>query len=245
MKAKTFLPFLCLPFMPLSTHANSVYFHELAQRCVPDVSSHTLAAIVKTESGFNPYAIGVNKGAKLTRQPRSYQEAVSTAKSLLAKGANIDMGIAQINSANLRVVNMSVEQLFDPCMNLKASALILSRNYQGAKRIHGDGQKALQAALSAYNTGSYSRGFNNGYVRKVVANAGTNTERVTLKVPRLIPASSISTRATPVKAKAQPVNTGGNKPQRAHVINTSDDREETPVQRIDKPRESWDAFSEF
>ena len=242
MKVKTFLPFLCLPFIPLAS-ANSVNFHELARQCVPDVSSHTLAAIVKTESGFNPYAIGVNKGAKLTRQPRSYQEAVSTAKSLIAQGANIDMGIAQINSANLRVVNMTVEQLFDPCQNLKASALILGRNYQIAKRMHGDGQKALQAALSAYNTGSFVRGFNNGYVRKVLASAGANTEQVTLKVPRLVPTSSTS--ATPVKAKAQPVkHTGGNKPQPANITTTSEDRD-IPVQRVDKPRESWDVFSEF
>ena len=243
MKAITFLPFLCLSFIPL-VNANSVNFHELARRCVPDVSSHTLAAIVKTESGFNPYAIGVNKGNKLTRQPRSYQEAVSTAKSLLAQGANIDIGIAQINSANLRVVNMSVEQLFDPCQNLKASALILGRNYQSAKRVHGDGQKALQAALSAYNTGSFVRGFNNGYVRKVLASAGTNTEQVTLKVPRLVHTSSTN---APVKVKAQPATIGG-KTQKAHIITTENQpttvQAESP-QRVEKPRESWDVFSEF
>ena len=114
MKINAFISFLYLSSVTPFIHAQSVGFHELAQRCVPDVSSHTLAAIVKTESGFNPYAIGVNKGSKLARQPRNYQEAVTTAKSLLAKGANIDMGIAQINSANLRMVNMTVEQLFDP-----------------------------------------------------------------------------------------------------------------------------------
>lgn len=245
MEIHTFLSVLCLSFAPC-IYAQPVYFHELAKRCVPDVSSHTLAAIVKTESGFNPYAIGVNKGAKLSRQPRNHQEAVSTAKSLIAKGANIDMGIAQINSANLGVVKMSVEQLFDPCQNLKASALILSRNYQGAKKMHGDGQKALQAALSAYNTGSFVRGFNNGYVRKVLASAGSNTEQVTLKVPKLDP--NFSTNAVPIKAKAQPVNTGGNKPQRSNVItteNTSTTVQVDTPQRVEKPRASWDVFAEF
>ena len=245
MKAKTFLPFLCLSFTPY-INAQPVNFHELAQRCVPDVSSHTLAAIVKTESGFNPYAIGVNRGAKLSRQPRSYQEAVSTAKSLIAQGANIDLGIAQINSANLGVVKMSVEQLFDPCQNLKASALILSRNYQGAKKMHGDGQKALQAALSAYNTGSFSRGFNNGYVRKVLASAGSNTEQVTLKVPRIDPNSS--TKAAPVKVKAQSINTGGNKLPTNNIVtteNTSTAIQVDTPQKVEKPRASWDVFAEF
>lgn len=243
MKVKSFLPipFLCLSFIPL-TNANSVNFHELAQKCVPDVSSHTLAAIVKTESVFNPYAIGVNKGTRLTRQPRSYHEAVTTAKLLLSKGANIDMGIAQINSANLRVVNMSVEQLFDPCQNLKASALILSRNYQGAKKTHGEGQKALQAALSAYNTGSYVRGFNNGYVRKILLSAETNTEQVTLKVPRLDP--HFSTRQSPVEVKTNSTNKTGEQPQKVNVTSPSGNWETRP-QQAHKTRESWDVFSEF
>lgn len=47
---------------------------------------------------------------------------------------------------------MTVEQFFDLCLNLKASALILSRNYQSVKKLYDDEQKALQAALSAYNT---------------------------------------------------------------------------------------------
>lgn len=243
MKAISFLPIPFL-FLPITSVANPqpVSFHELAKQCVPHVSSHTLAAIVKTESGFNPYAIGVNMGAKLTRQPGNYQEAVATAKSLLAKGANIDMGIAQINSANLRLVNMSVEQLFDPCQNLKASALILSRNYSGAKKIHGEGQKALQAALSAYNTGSYIRGFNNGYVRKVLASAGTNTEQVTLNVPRIDP--DFLTRPLPGEGKAKSTNNTGGKPQKVNFISPSENRK-TFLQKVDEPRESWDVFSEF
>jgi type IV secretion system protein VirB1 len=32
----------------------------------------------------------------------------------------------------------------------------------------GEGQKALLAALSAYNTGEFARGFENGYVGRVV-----------------------------------------------------------------------------
>lgn len=44
-------------------------FNALAMECAPMVSPKTLAAIVKTESNFNPLAINVNKGYRLERQP--------------------------------------------------------------------------------------------------------------------------------------------------------------------------------
>lgn len=51
------------------------------QRCAPQVHPRTLQAIVRVESGGNPYAIGVIGGA-LERQPRSLGEAVATAAEL-------------------------------------------------------------------------------------------------------------------------------------------------------------------
>ena len=63
-------------------------FLDLAQQCAPTVHPHTLAAIVKTESGFKPFAIGVNKGgAQLTRQPTTKAEAVATAQPKASDGA--------------------------------------------------------------------------------------------------------------------------------------------------------------
>ena len=52
-------------------------FITLAQQCAPLVSPVTMAAIVRTESGFNPYAIGVVRG-RLVRQPASLVEAVGS-----------------------------------------------------------------------------------------------------------------------------------------------------------------------
>jgi type IV secretion system protein VirB1 len=136
------------------------------------VAHQTLAAIVKTESAFRPFAIGVNGGAKLARQPETKAEAVATANWLLERGYNIDMGLGQVNSANLKKTGLSVEDAFEPCKNIAASASILLWNYQAAsKKVQGE-QAALHAALSAYNTGSFTKGFSNGYVQKVVGNAG-------------------------------------------------------------------------
>lgn len=146
-------------------------FAALAHDCAPWVAPQTLAAIVRTESQFRPLAIGVNGGARLTRQPSNKEEAIITAKWLIASGYNVDLGLGQVNSSNLKRTGLSVEDAFDPCRNLAAAATILHANYELARnKIEGE-QAALQAALSAYNTGSFSKGFANGYVRKVLDNA--------------------------------------------------------------------------
>ena len=125
-------------------------FMALAQECAPAVHPQTLAAIVKIESGFKPFAIGINKGtATLKRQPESKEEAVKTAKELIAGGHNIDMGLGQINSENLPRLGITVDDVFDACKNLSAAAAILTDNYTRASVRAGEPQEALKKALSA------------------------------------------------------------------------------------------------
>lgn len=154
-------------------------FVALAQECAPQVAHETMAALVRTETAFRPWSIGLNGGARLERQPGNKAEAVTTAQWLIAQGYSVDMGLAQINSANLAKLGLSVEDVFDPCKNLAAAAKILHGNYQAARRRGQDEQAALQAALSAYNTGSPTRGFANGYIQKVMDSAkGASTPKV-------------------------------------------------------------------
>jgi len=149
-------------------------FNALSAECAPWVAPQTMAAIVKTESQFNPLAININANARLERQPASKAEAVVTAKWLIANNYNIDLGLGQVNSANLVKTSLSVEDAFDACKNLAAAATILQWNYESAtKKISGE-QAALQAAISAYNTGSFTKGFSNGYVQKVLNNSPVN-----------------------------------------------------------------------
>ncbi|WP_224019776.1 transglycosylase SLT domain-containing protein, partial [Burkholderia vietnamiensis] len=70
-------------------------FTQLARACAPNVDPDTLAALVRTESGFNPYAIGV-VGGHLTRQPASLDEARATASELAARGFSYSVGLAQV-----------------------------------------------------------------------------------------------------------------------------------------------------
>jgi type IV secretion system protein VirB1 len=141
-------------------------FLGLSQMCAPSVAPSVSASLVKVESGFNPYTIGVNRGAgRLQHQPQDLETAVVTAQSLLDRGLNIDLGLAQINSANLSKVGLSVRDVFDPCKNLGAMQKILGDCYL---RAGGESQSnSLPRALSCYNTGNLTSGFANGYVNKV------------------------------------------------------------------------------
>jgi type IV secretion system protein VirB1 len=152
-----------------------VDFATLAQQCAPAVHPITLQAVVKTESGFNPYAIGV-VGGRLARQPRSRDEAVATARALEAAGWNYSMGLAQVNRANLRIYGLTSETVFDPCANLRAGGAILAECYTRATGGGRVPQDAVRAALSCYYSGNFTRGFKRdfggtSYVQRVAANA--------------------------------------------------------------------------
>ncbi|OZB35388.1 MAG: hypothetical protein B7X35_00540 [Halothiobacillus sp. 14-56-357] len=135
----------------------------LYAQCGPNVAPPTLAAIVRVESGGNPWRIGINGDYVLPRQPANQAEAIREANQLIDMGYNIDMGLMQINFKHLKILNLTVEQVFEPCTNIKASAQILHSFYQKAVKDIGQGQQSLRRTISAYNTGNISKGFANGY----------------------------------------------------------------------------------
>lgn len=154
--------------------AQASSFSEIAQQCASNVHPQTIAAIVKTESSFNPFAIGVVGGA-LKRQPRTFDEAQAAVKMLLANGRNFSMGLGQVNRYNLEKYGLNYQTVFDPCKNIKAGGNILAECYNRARKKSNSDQQALQKAFSCYYSGTFTVGFKHGYVRKVVANANTNS----------------------------------------------------------------------
>ncbi|MDB5816861.1 MAG: transglycosylase domain protein [Rhizobacter sp.] len=150
-----------------------VEFLALAQQCAPDVHPATLSALVRTESGFNPYAIGV-VGGRLERQPTTLDEAVATAEQLQRNGWNASFGLGQVNLRNLARFRLDTRSVFNPCENLRASAAILSEAYARARQTEPNEQKALRSALSMYYSGNPVTGVQHGYVAKVVGNAGVH-----------------------------------------------------------------------
>lgn len=144
----------------------------LASQCAPTVAPETVLAIVRTESHGNPFALGVN-GARQPAPRTNAADAAATARRYITAGYSVDLGLGQINSRNMRALGLTWETVFDPCTNLAALGQVLTQNYNAVKSGR-DPQSALRVAFSLYNTGSTSRGFRNGYVAKVVGNAGVS-----------------------------------------------------------------------
>lgn len=141
---------------------------QLIAACSVNTHPDTVRAVIQVESRGNPLAIGVNGPLKL-RRARDAADAAQLARYAIGQGYSVDMGLMQVNSRNLAKVGLTPETVFDACANITAGTMILSGNYSRAVVVHGEGQPALRASLSAYNTGSMSRGFRNGYVARYYA----------------------------------------------------------------------------
>src|SRR4051812_3074513 len=145
-------------------------FTQTAAMCAPSVHVETLAAIARTESRFNKLAIGDNT-AKRSYSPRDLPEAIRIATDLVVRQRHsVDLGLMQINSANLPGLRMSIADTFEPCKAMRAGARVLIDGYR-PPAAGQDAQPALVRALSHYNTGDAQRGVRNGYVGRVFASA--------------------------------------------------------------------------
>lgn len=144
-------------------------FLQLAKQCAPQVSPETLAAVARTESGFDPLAVHDNTTA-LEHHPTTREAAIALATKLaVAAHHSVDLGLMQINSANLPDLGLTIGAAFDACKSLAAADRMLVAGYDVTTS--GDQQQALYRALSRYNTGDPARGIANGYVAKVQASA--------------------------------------------------------------------------
>ena len=126
------------------------------------VPAEVMHHVVRVESSYNPYAIGV-VGGRLVRQPANLAEAVATARMLEQRGYNFSLGLAQVNRYNLRKQGLdSYQEAFDACPNLAAGSRILADCHA---RAGGDWDKSF----SCYYSGNFTTGFRHGYVRKIRA----------------------------------------------------------------------------
>ncbi|AOK20188.1 lytic transglycosylase [Burkholderia ubonensis] len=163
----------CLPPRVAQAAGGGAAFAQLARACAPNVDPATLAALVRTESGFNPYAIGV-VGGHLTRQPASLDEARATARELSSRGFSYSVGLAQVNERNFAKYGLDEATMFEPCRNLQAGGAILTECFARSSGTGRATQAALRAALSCYYSGNFTTGFSSGYVSRVVASAQRN-----------------------------------------------------------------------
>ncbi|WP_107329172.1 lytic transglycosylase domain-containing protein [Metapseudomonas otitidis] len=181
-------------------------FNELSARCAPSVAPETMAAIVGTESSFNPFAIGVVGGA-LERQPRSLEEARATAEALAADGQKFSVGIGQVYFGNLAPLGLDYTSAFDPCRSLQASSSIIRDCYNRAiKEQIAPGQPALHAAFSCYYSNNFTTGFEaapgeKSYVDKVLF-AAAEQQGTPVAVPAVQPIRFIPTGQAPAPSSS-------------------------------------------
>jgi type IV secretion system protein VirB1 len=167
-----------------NTRLSVTSFETLAQFCAANVPVSTLEAIARTESALHPYALSINRPHKLARsqgwnrgtitlerQPESVEEAIAWTRWLLAHGVTVSIGLLQVNSEHAKALEVTVEQLFEPCTNLWAGATLLAKTYSATARAQVEGIPALDTALSYFNSGTPNLGFRNGYVAQVKSHA--------------------------------------------------------------------------
>ena len=163
-------------------------FLAIATHCAPEEAPGTLAAVADAESHFNTLAIHDNT----TRQNVTALDtrgAVAIATTLIAAGHSVDLGLMQIDSANLARLGLTVATAFDACSSVRAAGELLAQDYQAK----GQGpQAALLEALSRYNTGTAWQGFQNGYVSRVLRSARQ-------VVPELDPSDSVAPPLSPAR----------------------------------------------
>jgi type IV secretion system protein VirB1 len=125
-------------------------FVDIAQSCAPMVQVEMLAGVVSLESKFRPFAIRINSGSPLPTQPTSKAEAIALATSLIADHQDIQIGLGGIGVEELRKLNLFVSDAFDPCRNLKATAILLDGYYRLALRVGADPAQAENVMLQSY-----------------------------------------------------------------------------------------------
>ena len=160
--------------------------------CAPAVDPVTMAAVVKQESGGQPWVVNNNTTRK-SMVFASKAVAVAAAVAAVGRGESVDMGLAQINSKNLPALGLTVEQVFDPCTNIAAGANILAASYGRAGSLGG--------ALSMYNTGRFDSKIGATYAQKVFGQAGVKVPSIPGgQLAKLPEASSFATNPAAMAA---------------------------------------------
>jgi len=205
---------ICLPTLAHAAPLSLSTFAQLAASCAPHNHVETLAAVARTESGFDALALHDNTTGR-TYHPATREDAIASGVELATVGRHsVDVGLMQINSANLARMGLTLADAFDPCRNLAAADRVLVDGYTAP--VPGqDPQPAVRQALSRYNTGDASRGVSNGYVARVQASAEL-----------VVPALRLRSEA----ASDQPGPLGGGAPVTA--------------QPLPPPPASWDVYGQ-
>ena len=143
-------------------------FEAMILECaVPEAPPAIIERIIQVESAGDPLAVNIN-GKTVTLQPENptLENLVIRIEVELAEGNSADIGLMQLNTQHILPTPEAIRGAFDPCANIRAGSEIFMRAYRPAVDFYGETELAFETALSAYNTGTFHRGFTNGYVER-------------------------------------------------------------------------------
>lgn len=139
------------------------------------VNIATMAGLIRKEASVRPYTLNDNDGGGPNGKAYYFNtadEAARAANYLLAHHHRLAIGWAQISSPNMEQYGLTVEQVIEPCENLRIGEDILADDYVQAIRMHyRPGDDALFHALQLYNSGDPNGA--PGYASDVMAYART------------------------------------------------------------------------
>ena len=129
------------------------------------VAPETVAAVAETESGLDPLAVRDNTSG-LSYAPKTVAEAAALARALMARGHSLDLGLMQVNGANLARTGLTPDSAFDPRRSVEAGGQILVAAWQRCRPDRSEAD-ALRCTASVYNSGREQAGIRSGYVARV------------------------------------------------------------------------------
>jgi len=142
--------------------------------CAMNVSPVTLEAVVRVESGGNSLALNVNHLQGPQPHPATPAEAVSLAQRYIAQGYSVDIGLMQVNSRNLPALGYTVEQVLDPCTNIRAGGHDPGcRLWPGRTAARGRSARLVDGALGLQHRG-FRSGFRERLCRPLCVSAATD-----------------------------------------------------------------------
>lgn len=149
----------------------------LVLQCAPLLDPQLATSLIQQESGFNPYAIGMDGKAVLKPQPASLDEALRVAGMLIARGEKFSIGLSQVHINNVRSYGLSLKEAFEPCINLQHGQTIFLDFHRAALRAGWTGADAVFATLRGYNSGKINSPISNQYATEILARLGPEYRR--------------------------------------------------------------------
>ena len=184
----------------------------LLDQCAPQVSPVLMQALVRTESAWQPFAIGMDRSQSAVKQPSTLAEAVATARELAAAGRKFSVGLAQIHVSNVALYGMTWDQAFDACQNLAVGQKVLWNFYHRASASGYSGVAAIWAALRGYNSGGVDRAISDDYANRIFAYMSSAPAQVQIGGGVPVPKPANNKPPLPFTVAAWPASSG--KPER-------------------------------